>query len=212
MLNAIQKLSKELPYACFTDKELKIYLPNKSDDSRYALIKRAQNHGDIARIRRGLYCFGSSLRNANDLNTFAVAQQIYGPSYISFESALAYHQWIPEAVYTTTSATTKRSKTFETSLGAFQFYRLPNFDFFCGVNLQIDLKTRFLMATPLKALCDYVYIFKKSWKNTEPLLKSLRIEEADLKTIQFNEFSRLENYYQSERIYQFLKGLKGDLK
>mgnify|MGYP003523184722 CR=1 FL=1 len=59
------------------------------------------------------------------VDSFEIATVIYGPSYISFESALSYHGWIPEAVRTTTCASVKRAKEFETPIGVFFFLHIP---------------------------------------------------------------------------------------
>lgn len=79
--------------------------------------------GVLVKIRRGLYTINLPFKEPPD--TFELAEIIYGPSYISMESALSYHGWIPEAVYTITSATTRRKKLFKTPLGVFAFFNFP---------------------------------------------------------------------------------------
>ena len=50
--------------------------------------------GEIIKVRRGLYVWPPPA--SWSLKT--LANKIYGPSYISFEYALSYHQMIPERV------------------------------------------------------------------------------------------------------------------
>ncbi|HSW71384.1 MAG TPA: hypothetical protein VLH77_05335 [Gammaproteobacteria bacterium] len=64
---------------------------------------------------------------------FELAQYIYGPSYISLESALSFHKLIPETVYTVTSTTVKRSREFQTPLGVYSFLHLPPENFYVEV-------------------------------------------------------------------------------
>lgn len=83
------------------------YILDKTADSRQAIIKRAVRKGYLIPIRRDLYLIKNT--KGVPLNSFEIAPIIYGPSYVSFESALSYHGWIPEAVRTTTCASVKRA-------------------------------------------------------------------------------------------------------
>src|SRR5205809_155490 len=86
---------------------------DKSYDSRHAIIKRLVQAKILIKLQNDLYLIKESLRKTL-LDSFELAQLIWGPSYISFESALGYHGWIPEAVYTITSACSKKGKTVST--------------------------------------------------------------------------------------------------
>ena len=72
--------------------------------------------GHVIRIKKGLYTFGEPLRRRPILLP-ALANLIYGPSYVSGVYALSYHGLIPEGVAVVTSQTTGRSCEFETPLG-----------------------------------------------------------------------------------------------
>src|SRR5690554_965136 len=81
------------------------------------LYNRMVKDGEYIKIIRGLYETDPSTPG------YLLAGSIYGPSYLSFEFALAYHGLIPEAVYTFTSATydKKKKKKFETPFGTFTY-------------------------------------------------------------------------------------------
>ncbi len=177
-----------------------------SPDSRYARIKRAVQAGYLVRVKRGLYYLSSRLVPEQP-HPFELAQLIYGPSYISLESALSYHGLIPEAVHTITSATTKRNKEFHTPLGAFSYHRLPIDNFFIGVAQIKENNCRFFMASPWKALLDYIYCYKKNWQNLDPVQESLRIELEDLPILPQDYLSQLGSYYHSRRIERFIKNI-----
>ena len=84
-----------------------------SRDSVNGIVKRAILSGEILHMHRGLYCLaGKYNRHILDRNSFA--NLIYGPSYISMETALSIHGWIPEAVHSVISVSQGRAKTFET--------------------------------------------------------------------------------------------------
>ena len=95
-----------------------------SPQRQFSLLKRAVAGGEVLRVHRGLYCLTSKYLRQK-LNPFVLAQRIYGPSYISLESALSCHGWIPEAVYAVTSVSLDRSREYDTPLGHFSFTRVP---------------------------------------------------------------------------------------
>ena len=145
------------------------------------------------------------------LNLFELAQRIYGPSYISFESALSHHGWIPESVPTITSASAKRSKTFSTPLGVFSFIFIPVNVFLIGVNQVSTGVETFFIATPWRAIGDYVYAYKKDWNGIHPLIQSLRIDEEHFAQTSGDELSEIQNNYRSRRVKTFFKGVLKDL-
>jgi predicted transcriptional regulator of viral defense system len=67
------------------------------------LLKRALGAGEILRVARGLYCLKKELLGFK-LDGYVFAPLICWPSYLSFESALSYRGWIPEAVYSIASS------------------------------------------------------------------------------------------------------------
>jgi len=162
-----EKIFENAPYGYFTSQETAILFPD-SEDRRYGLVKRAIAGGQIIHIRRGLYCLAPKYQKKK-LNLYALAEHLYGPSYVSLESALSWHGWIPEAVYTLTSASLGKSKEFKTPLGAFSYNRVPQKVFYAGVErLTDEAGDAFLMAQPIKALADYVYVHKKDWTGLAP--------------------------------------------
>jgi predicted transcriptional regulator of viral defense system len=210
----MNKLTKKLiefsPSGVFSGQDLATLLPG-GDNKRQALIKRAIASGDLIHIRRGLYCLSPMYQKITQ-SPFAVAQHIYGPSYISLESALRWHGWIPEAVYSYTSVCLKSSKDFDTPLGLFSYRRVPQNVFYAGVTLVADETDGvFLIATPLKALADYVYIHKYNWTGIRPVIKSLRVEMEDFECLSSEGFDEIMDNYNSRRVRHFFKGLRKDL-
>ena len=112
------------PTYFITGTDLKIIIPG-SDHSRKAIIKRSVHEGYLERLKRDLYII-QNIPNKPLINAFEIAQHIHGPSYISFESALSYHGWIPEAVHVISSATSKRSKEFNTNIATFSYEKIPS--------------------------------------------------------------------------------------
>jgi predicted transcriptional regulator of viral defense system len=183
-----------------------------SDFSRHGLIKRAMSAGEILKIRRGLYCLAPEFQK-KPISVYGLAQRIYGPSYISMETALSYHGWIPEKVYACTCASFGNSKDFETPLGVFSYKRVPQHTFFHGVERCGDENGNvFFMASPAKALVDYLYIHQLNWSRIDEPTGSLRIDEDELACITTEELEALLNNYSNGRIKRFLFGWLGGVK
>lgn len=209
MSKLIESIKAQIPNDFFTDVELMRILP-KSTNSRYALVKRAIASKDIIHIRRGLYVF-SKKHQRSGINLFELAQVIYGPSYVSLESALSYHGWIPESVPTISSICLNRSKEFSTPMGIFSYSRFPKFNYI-GVERIGSGKTLFLMAEPTRALIDMVNIYKKDWRGVDPLVSSLRIEQSDLKKLNTEILIQLKYKGLSQRATLFIDGLMKELE
>lgn len=175
-----------------------------SDDSRHGRVKRALASKEIQRIRRGLYCLARPYRRY-PINTYALAQRVYGPSYVSMESALSYHGWIPEAVRVCTNACLGNAKEFRTPLGVFSYERVPQRVFYAGVErLDDGDHVVTLMATPAKALVDYYYVRRPSWTTILDAAGSLRIEPEDLGNVTRAEIDELSANYRNRRVLAFL--------
>src|SRR5271168_2881374 len=92
---------------------------------RYGLVNRALKAQELIRIRRGLYTLPSKYRTEPP-HPFAIAQALEPGSYVSFETALSTHGWIPDAVRVTASVVPGRklSGLDHPTLGSFTFHPL----------------------------------------------------------------------------------------
>jgi predicted transcriptional regulator of viral defense system len=209
MHRSIEQVLRDHPHPYLTDIELRSLLDG-TPNSRYGKVKRMLAQGKLLHVRRGLYCITKEIGYTKLPHSFALAQYIYGPSFISLESALSYHGLIPEAVYTTTSACGRRSKEFDTPLGIFSFQQVPLQNLYTQV-LRVDENgNQFFIAKPWRAICDYVYCYRKGWQGIDPLINSLRIEPEDLPELHDEECQLLVEYYQRDRVRRFLKGVQAD--
>jgi hypothetical protein len=148
--------------------------------------------GDLVQVKRGLYVLGKRISDQNP-NPFLLANQLYGPSYVSLESALSYYGLIPERVFQTSSVTTRLKKTFQTELGTFEYKQEGAAMFPFGIRNQGDSKSGFfLIATPEKALWDKIMLtsgvlFRSKLEVARYLEKDLRIDLTDLSDFDLEE-------------------------
>lgn len=198
-------------HGIFSRRQAAFWVGN-SEERLNALLKRAVSSGEVLRIRRNLYCL-STPYISRPINPFDLAQQIHGPSYISLESALSYHGWIPEAVHTVTSVTLQRSRTFNTPLGVFSYTRISQPQLFSGASrISGENGVCFFISTPLKALVDYVYVNKCEWNSITPLMESLRIDKDALEELTAESFDQIMPMPANKRQRNFILGLRKDLQ
>ncbi|HNV82306.1 MAG: hypothetical protein WBI34_11100 [Tenuifilaceae bacterium] len=131
---------------------LRAFLSNlKYPKNRISLMEK---NGELIRLKRDLYVY-----NNPSISKELIANHLYGISYISLETALAFYGMIPERVYAIRSVTTKRAKTFTTPVGIFEYRTVDPEYFSIGIKQEIiDNQFAFLIATPTKAICDMVVL------------------------------------------------------
>jgi hypothetical protein len=174
-------------------------MTDKTPEAKKQIIKRACQKGELIRVKNGIYVVGDEWRKFG-VDLFSVANYMVRPSYISLESALSYYNLIPEAVYTTTSVTTKLTSEYESALGIFSFSHLKLEHFNFGFYQQVEKTGPFLNATPLKALMDYIYLHNKNYDSVSAIEEDLRFDWN--RFIQYNEFVNKEKIQEFKTRYK----------
>ncbi len=185
-----------------------------SPDRRYGLVNRAMKSGELLRLQRGLYVLTDRYRSL-PCHPFAVAQALVPGCYISFETALAYHGWIPERTFTIASVVPgRKSRRYENEkLGTYSFHPLAiQSGYFLEMvhRMHVDGQTM-LVAKPYRALMDLICLQKKTWKGLKWLYQGLRIDSALLNTITRRDVDTLELVYKHKRVKSFLSSLSLEL-
>jgi hypothetical protein len=165
-------------------------------------ISRLLKSGAIVRVKKGLYVAPTD--SGAPYSKEILANLIYGPSYISLESALRIHRLIPERVDELTSVTCNRDKTFKTPVGIFSYRYLRPSLFALGVTqAEVGDSRHFLLATPEKALIDKVWFARKNIGPNdleEFLFDDLRIERTALRGLNFKRLSSISSAYNDPTI------------
>ncbi len=132
--------------------------------------------GRLMQLRRGMYALAPPHTKTAPHPLF-IASRLHRPSYVSLQSALAYHGVIPEAVPTVTSVTTARPCKISTPLGVF-VYRHVQVPFFHGyAQVEAVPGQRCFMADAEKALLDLVYL--TPGRVTPEQVDELRLDAED---------------------------------
>lgn len=193
---------------------------NEEKQATLNQLNRWQKRKLLVPLKRGVYLLNPTDRKIQPSHEF-LANQLYGPSYVSLEYALNYYDLIPEAVYTMTSVTTKKTARFQNGEGLF-IYRHIRPQAFRGFRAVKDMAgLNFFIAEPEKAIVDFLYlnlekfaphdkeIFDLSYRfqNLEELSEKRMLELAKLFSVSklvrithlFCEFKK-----ESEKLYKTL--------
>ncbi len=131
------------------------------------------HHDLFVKLRNGLYALRS-----DPPHELEIANRIYGPSYISLEYALAYYRFIPETVYTVTSATTKTTREFTAQGKSYEYSRIKR-KAYTGYRLIKEGQAKILMAEPEKALVDYCYFVDLKLKSLNDRLRVRKVNAKE---------------------------------
>jgi len=167
-------------------------------------IRRLLAHGELVRVRKGLYVVGEVYRRGPIIRE-QLANLIYGPSYVSLDYALSFHGLIPERVEDVTSVTTGKSRRFQTPFGVFTYRPLPSERYAPGIAFSGEGSGRFMIASPEKALADKVWCDKRfkpaSIAAYAPyLFEDLRLDEARLAALDQDRLSAIAAAFASRKI------------
>ncbi len=176
------------PYWSVAD--LQKILGYKNRQTLLVILHRLVRQGVLTRVRRGIYRV-----SINSVEGALLANLLYTPSYLSFESALSRYGILSQIPYTITLATTRRSKKMTLDGTAVEYRQLRG-DLFFGHRIEQGLD----IAEPEKAFLDALYLQKRG-------KLSLALDELDLSHLSPRKLdayaSRFPRYVQTA-----LEGLK----
>lgn len=167
------KILQSLDRGFFTVADLEKIL-GLSRASLKVTLNRLTNRGVLTRLKRGVYQL-----SLNAIDVKKIANQLYYPSYLSFETALSNYGILSQVPYTQTFATIKKSKKMTIWETEAEFTQLKR-ELFFGYTLTGGI----YIAEPEKAILDQLYMVSRG-------KRTINIEELDLGKI---DKEKLENY------------------
>jgi len=197
-----RKKIEELPL--FETRELRLILGKEFNKSFLNNLKNWENKEYLIRIRKGLF-LPADLKSA--VSPMMLAAKIYAPSYVSMESALGYYGIIPEAVFTTTSITARKTVSFTTKdFGKFSYQKIKR-EAFGGFETHKENNISFNLALPEKALVDFFYLNRNILDGSKKQFASYRFNEEfkynKKRLVKFADF--FKNKKTAELVNKFIK-------
>jgi predicted transcriptional regulator of viral defense system len=189
-----------IEYKVFSTGDAKKYFPDF--DSKRLVEWQKKNY--IRKLINKWYLFAEI--PMDELLLFRISNCLYQPSYISLESALGFYHFIPEAVYSMQAITTRKTISYKTTAGTFN-YRTLKPAFYFGYRILHKDQLPVLLAEPEKALLDYLYLAGRL--NSIQDIKALRFNYAELQ--QAVDWNKLDNYalvFKSKTLDKRIKYLK----
>ena len=151
-------------------------------------IASLTDDGFLIRLKKGVFAVSPDITGAA-LNKYVISNNLYGPSYISFQSALYYYGLIPEAVFSTTAVTFKRSKLYNTQFGTFKYYHVPSAYYSIGFTAVSEGGASFTIALKEKALCDLIVLNRGQKLQTKKAMHIFLEENMRIDMDGFSDFS-----------------------
>jgi len=164
----------------------------KKEGSLFLIIRKLLQSEVITKIERNKYL----LKNGQ-INDFALANFLYHPSYISFESALNFYGILSQFPYEISCATSKKTAKKEFEGKIFTYTQIKKELFW-----SYEKKENFLIALPEKALLDQLYLASKGQKGID-------LDELNLEKISITKFKNfLTKYPETRQFKGIIKKLK----
>ena len=139
----------------FTFNDILKWFPKINPKTLEVELSRWRKDNKLIGVKKGIYW----LKEKELSDPFIVANFIYNPSYISMESALNYYSIIPDIPFAVTSVTVKKTAQFKNKdLGNFTYRHLKPELFWGYETVQTNKVYNYNVATPEKALLDYIYL------------------------------------------------------
>lgn len=151
------KISQFMGKKVFSPRELASVVDYKGNVRTIKIwVKRLKDRGLIRQIKRGYYTLMSE-----SLTNFEYSNILYGPSYVSLDSALNYHGVLIQVPLCVTAITLKRARSVIFENVTYDYFHISPKYFWGYENINGAL-----VADPEKSLIDKIYLesFKKDPK------------------------------------------------
>lgn len=192
MTKLFQKI-KSIPKSYFSIADLR-KISDFSDETLKVTISRMIRSGQITKLHRGIYTLDIY---KVDWENFAI--EIYSPSYLSFEWALAKYNILSQRPMNLTLAAAKRSRKITTPQNIIIYHHLQMKLFWGFVK-----EENYLIAEPEKAFLDLAYLSLNGYAKFD-------IEEMNLELLDKSKLKKYLRKIDYWRLNDFLAKTKRGL-
>lgn len=190
-MSLLTKKIYESSIQLFTLKTLRELLDIDKSGSLFNVVNRLLESGVLIKIERNKYVL-----KKYSYSEFTLANFIYEPSYISFETALSYYGILSQFPYEITNATLGQTRSKEFNGKKYGYYHLKK-SLFWGYTKE----NNYLVADKEKALADQLYLSSKG-------IKKIHLEEYNLSLINKSKFkSYILKYPQTNQFKKAIANL-----
>jgi len=163
-----------------------------------------QERGYIKKLINKWYLFSQVPKS--EFLLYRISNCLHHPSYISLESALSFYNLIPEAVYSQQAVSTRKTISYETVVGNFNYKAIKPGHFF-GYQILHQEGLPILMAEIEKSIIDYFYFNSKL--QTSENIEALRLNIPELQAkLDWEKLSKYSDLINSDTLKKRLRLLK----
>jgi len=177
----------------FTNKTLREIFEIDNDAIFFSILRKMIDSNILVKLERDKYLLNI---DGKDVNKFFIANNLYSPSYISFEAALNFYGILSQFPYEITSATVKKSIEKNINDVIYSYTHIKSNLFF-----GYEKRGNILIASPEKALLDQIYLSLKGFKK-------INIDEYNLtsirKTVLKDFLSKYPKIKQTEKMKEII--------
>jgi len=155
--------------------------------------------GYVIRLKKGVYVLREKDRRQKISRSY-MANHLYSPSYISLEYALQYYGFIPERVYSITSVSSKKTSEFSNQEGNFSYKHVKTEVFSDFVSIKDSYGNNFFIATPEKALLDFLYLKVRYVKNIEADIFDVSYRMQHLENIDCDKLRAISKKFKQKKM------------
>lgn len=172
----LKEFRKKMQKQVFSTAEAHVVAFNDNPKLINLQLHQWKKNGGITQLKRGVFVFEEAKPDIAEL-----AKMLCSPCYFSLEYVLSLHGIIPDAVFTYTLVTSKKTRQYVTPRGRFVYQSIKK-NAFTGFDPQT------LLAEPEKALADYFYLNSVRLHTGEKFWEESRLNPSGL------DFKKVLNY------------------
>ena len=147
----MQRLLRQFKNIPISSSVLRTVLPQRASFTHF--ISNLVDTNQLIRVKRGLYVVSPDVSGV-PINSMIIANSLYGPSYVSFSTALNYYGLIDDVSQGTYSASIKQDKRYLTPVGRFEYIAIPASYYALGIKQVVTNDCSFLIATPARSFSN----------------------------------------------------------
>jgi len=167
-------------------------------------LERWRKSGRIIRLKRGVFILAADDRRV-ELSRPYLANQLYGPSYVSLEYALSYYGLIPERVNDITSVTSRKTIRVTNEAGTFIYQHVKSKAYRGFQMMKDENGLVFFMAEPEKAVIDFLYLNLNKFRENDPGVFEGSYRFQNMKKLGREKILRFANFFENKKLVKIVR-------
>lgn len=172
-------------------------------------LRRWVLSGKVLRLRRGLYILAEEDRKIKPSRAY-ISRELYSPSYVSMEYALAFYGLIPERVADMTCISTKKTVEFQNVFGRFVYQHVQEKCFTGFTEMKDESGLSYYMALPEKAIIDFIYLNMGLFKTNINLTVKGSFRLQNMETLDRRKLRQYAALFESKKLSDIVRSIQDE--